>query len=131
MSKITTNELAAYAVDQLESGVKAPALSRLIAAFLLEERRSRETPQLMRAIDKELASRGSDQVVITAAHATSQEVKEQISALLGVKNPVFSEVIDQTVIGGVKARSGESEIDLTVRGRLNKFKTQIVSASNK
>jgi hypothetical protein len=36
MSKITTNELAVYAVDQLEVGVKAPALAEQLAGFLRE-----------------------------------------------------------------------------------------------
>ncbi len=125
MSKITINELAVYAVEQIEAGLNIKHLSSSIAAFLLEERRSRDMPAIMRAIDQELSSRGSDQVSIISAHALSQEDKEQLSALLGAKNPVFSEIIDPSVIGGVKARSGESEIDLTVRGRLNRFKTAI------
>lgn len=130
MAKISINELAEYAVNQLETGAQAPALAKQLAAYLLQERRSRDMPAIMRAIDVELASRGSDQVVITSAHETSQEVKQQIAQLLGAKNPIFSQVIDPNVIGGVKARSGESEIDMTVRGRLNRFKTNIVNSGN-
>jgi F0F1-type ATP synthase delta subunit len=130
MSKITTNELAKYVVEQLESGVEAPALAEQLSAFLLEERRTRELPAILRAVDLELSRRGSDQIVITAAHETSSEVKKKISELLGVENPVFTEVIDRGVIGGVKARSGETEIDLTVRGRLNRFKSNIVNQEN-
>jgi F0F1-type ATP synthase delta subunit len=127
VSKITTSELAKYAVEQLESGVKAPTLAHQLAAFLLDERRSRDMPAVMRAIDEELARRGSQQVVVTAAHEVSEEIKKQLAELLAVKNPVFSEIIDTSVIGGIKARSGESEIDLTVRGRLNRFKANIVN----
>lgn len=130
MSKVTTNALAKYVVDQLEAGVEAPALAQQLSAFLLEERRTRELPTILRAVDVEMSNRGSDQIVITTAHGTSNEVKEQISELLGVKNPIFTEVIDQNVIGGVKARSGETEIDLTVRGRLNRFKSSIVNQEN-
>ena len=127
MGKITTNELAKYAVDRIESGVEAPALAQQIAAYLLEERRSREMPMIMRAIEEELAKRGSAQITITAAHEVSEETKKQLANLLEVKNPIFTEVIDREVIGGVKARSGETEIDLTVRGRLNNFKANIVN----
>ena len=130
MAKITTNELAAYAVDQLESGTKAPVLAQQIAAYLLEERRSRDMSAVMRAIDEELTRRGSAQITITAAHQVSDATKKQLATLLDVKNPQFSEVIDPSVIGGVKARSGESEIDLTVRGRLNRFKTNIVNSGS-
>jgi F0F1-type ATP synthase delta subunit len=130
MSKITTQELAKYVVDQLEAGVDSSALAEQISAYLLEERRTRELPAILRAVDLELSRRGNDQVVITAAHVTSSDVKKQISDLLGVKNPTFTEIIDQNVIGGVKARSGETEIDLTVRGRLNRFKNNIVNQEN-
>jgi F0F1-type ATP synthase delta subunit len=127
MSKIANNDIAKYAVDKLESGIETSVLSRQIAAFLLEERRSRDFPAVMRAIDEELARRGSNQIVITSAHIVSEETKKQLATLLEVKNPIFKEEIDSSVIGGVKARSGEIEIDLTVRGRLNKFKTSIVN----
>jgi F0F1-type ATP synthase delta subunit len=127
MTKVTTNELAIYAVNQLEAGVSAPALAQQLAAYLLDERRSRDMPTVLRAIDEELARRGSAQVVITSTHEVSEETKKQLAELLGVKDPVFSEVIDTSVIGGVKARSGETEIDLTVRARLNNFKTKIVN----
>jgi F0F1-type ATP synthase delta subunit len=130
MGKISTNELAMYAVEQLESGSNIKHVSSSIAAFLLEERRSRDMPAVLRAVDEELAKRGSAQVTITAAHAVTEETKKQLAVLLEVKNPVFSEVIDPSVVGGVKARSGESEIDLTVRGRLNRFKTNIVNQEN-
>ncbi len=125
MGKVTTNDLAKYAVDQLEAGSNIKHLSSSIAAYLLEERRSRDMSAVMRAIDEELTRRGSAQVTITSAHEVSGEVKKQLAALLEVENPQFNEVIDLSVIGGVKARSGESEIDLTVRGRLNRFKTAI------
>jgi len=130
VSKITTNELAIFAVEQLESGTSTSNLATRISAFLLEERRSRDMPVVLRAIDEELSRRGASQVMITSAHAVSETIKKQLAELLEVKNPVFSEIIDPSVIGGVKARSGESEIDLTVRGRLNRFKTNIVNSGN-
>ena len=129
MGRISTNELAKYAVDQLESGVESPALARQIAAYMLEERRSRDMPVLMRAIDEELARRGSEQVVITAAHETSDDVKKQLATLLAVKNPVFSEVINPSVIGGVKARSGETQIDLTAKAKLKSFRSAVLGSS--
>ncbi len=128
VSKISTNELAEYAVEQLASGADSQLVARRLAAYLLQERRSRDMPAVMRAIEEELARRGSQQIVITSAHAILEETKKQLSALLDVKNPVFSEVIDPSVIGGVKARSGESEIDLTVSAKLNRFKAKVMES---
>ena len=125
--KITANQLAIYAVDELEKGSNTELVAEKLASYLLEERRSRDMPTLMRAINEVLSERGSDQVTITSAHAVSEETKQQLAKLLGAQDPVFSEVIDPSLIGGVKARSGESEIDLSVRGKLNRFKAKIVS----
>lgn len=127
MAKITTTQLANYAVDELAKGSASSLVAEKLASYLLEERRSRDMPAVMRAINEVLASRGSDQVTITAAHETSTEIKQQLAQVLGAQNPVFSEIIDTQLIGGVKARSGESEIDLSVRGRLNRFKSNIVN----
>ena len=128
MPKITAQQLAVYAVDQLEAGTSSASVAQKLASYLLEERRSREMPAVMRAIDEQLAKRGSPQVVVTSAHSVSDESKQKLASLLDLKNPVFTEVIDPSVIGGVKARAGESEIDLTVRARLNTFKSNIVKS---
>ena len=125
MANISIKQLAVYAVDQIESGVGTADVARKLSAFLLAERRSRDASPLFRAIEKELGNRGSTQVAVTSAHAVSDEVKRQLADMLSAKNPVFDEQIDPSVIGGVKARAGESEIDLTVRARLNKFKSKV------
>ncbi len=126
MSKVSTQELAKYAVDQLEAGTDSGKLAGRIAAFLLDERRSRDAADVMRAIDVELARRGTDHVTITSAHEVSEAVKNELASLLGAKKPLFSEVIDPSVIGGVKAQSGEQQIDLTVKSKLARFKTAVM-----
>ncbi len=129
MAKITVSELAKYAVDQLESGTKAPALAQQLAAYLLDTRQTKELGKLTRAIEAELNSRGTTQVTVTSAHSVSDDVKEVLAKLLGAEKPVFTEVIDSSVIGGVKAQGMESEIDLTVRARLNRFKAKVMETN--
>ncbi len=126
MAKVTIHELAKYAVDEIQSGASEKVVAQKIAAFLLDERRSHDAAQVMRAIDNELARRGTDHVIITSAHEVSEEVKKQLASLLDVEKPVFSDVIDSSVIGGVKAESGERQIDLTVRAKLQKFKSEVM-----
>ena len=102
-------------------------VSSKVAAYLIDERKTTELPKVMRAIEEELARKGSTQVVVTSAREVSSEIKMQLAEMLNAQNPVFTEIIDKNVIGGVKARSGEQEIDLTVRGRLNRFKAKVVN----
>jgi F0F1-type ATP synthase delta subunit len=126
MAKITMQQIAVYAADQLEAGTSMQDVARNVSAYLLHERRSRDVSSVIRAIEAEMNKRGKSQVVVTSAHAVSVEVKRQLAELLGAKNAVFHDEIDPEVIGGVKARSGESEIDLTVRGCLVRFQRGIM-----
>ena len=127
MSSITTTELAEYVVTEIASGESMREVSSKVAAYLIDERKTTELPKVMRAIEEELARKGSTQVVVTSAREVSSEIKMQLAEMLNAQNPVFTEIIDKNVIGGVKARSGEQEIDLTVRGRLNRFKAKVVN----
>ncbi len=129
MSKISTNELAKYAVDELEAGKSASSVAQNLSAFLLDERRTRDAAAIMRAVDAELARRGTDHVTITSAHEVASEIKNKLASLLGAKDPIFSEVIDESVIGGVKAQSGENQIDLTVRAKLQRFKSEVMRSN--
>lgn len=129
MSKISLFQLASYAVDQIDAGVKTAKVSQKLAAYLLDARQTRDMPKLMRAVESELARRGCDQVTITSVHAVADDVKQQLATLLGAKNPSFTEVLDPSAIGGVKAVSGENQIDLTVKSKLNKFKSIIAEGA--
>jgi len=127
MAKVTIKQLATYAVDKIDQGAEMRDIATEIASVLLEERRTRDVAAVLRAIEKELAARGKVQVTVTSVHEVSEAVKMQLASLLGVENPVFDQVIDKSVIGGVKAQAGEKQIDLTARARLNKFKQQLTS----
>lgn len=124
-SKVPIHSVAKYAVDELVSGVDFKKVSQNIAAYLMESRQTRLLPQVMRAVEMEFEKRGTSQVEIVSAHSVSVEVQQQLASLLGAKNPVIVTTIDPSVVGGVKARSGEMEIDLTVRGRLQAFKSKL------
>jgi F0F1-type ATP synthase delta subunit len=122
MSRISVTDLASYVVDELEQGADNGAVARKLASYLIDNKQSRDAAKVLRAVEVELHKRGKSQVEITSVHEVSDAVKSELAYLLGVNAPIFSETIDPSVIGGVKARSGETEIDLTVKNKLNKFK---------
>lgn len=129
MFKITYKELADFAIGELERGAESEMVARQLASYLLENRQSREVTKVLRAIEMELNNRGQSQVEITSVNVVSEEVKIALASLLDAENPVFSETTDPSVIGGVKARSGEKQIDLTVRNKLDQFKAEIMRSN--
>ncbi len=125
MAKISPAQLAKYAVDLLEDKVPATTVAHSLAGFLIFERRTKDSAAVFRAIEQEFSVRGSDRVTITSVHEVSESFKRQLAGLLNARNPVFESVLDPSVIGGVKAESGEFQIDLTVRSKINRFKQHV------
>lgn len=128
MAGLSLRELANYAVNQLDAGMAAREVSARIASVLISDKRTKDAPALLRAIEKELMIRGISTVHITSAFPVDADIKETLAAMLGAQNPSYVETIDTHVVGGVLARSGSNEIDLTVRGKLQKFKNIVVSS---
>jgi F0F1-type ATP synthase delta subunit len=129
MKKISHREVARYAVDMIDSGTEVREVALLLAAYLVESRQTRTVTSLLRAIEAELHHRGQTQITITSRYTVSEDIKHHITTILRVSNPVYNEIIDSSVLGGVHARAGELEIDLTVRGKIRTFTQQIVNAS--
>lgn len=125
MSKVTLKQLAVVTVDALEKGQSVDKVAKQLAGLLIAERRSRDIAGLVRAVEKEFDRRGKVQVTVTSANKVDNATMSKLAQALDVKNPYFYEVIDQSVIGGVKASSLDKEIDLTVKGKLMQFKANL------
>ncbi len=129
MAKISHRQIAEYAVDQLESGLQSDQLAKVLAAYLLDIRQTRELPKLMRAVQDVLAQRGRTQIEIVSAHQVSQDLKQQIKQAFGAQNPIFHQTIDPKIVGGFQAFSAEKQLDLSVRTKLNRFKTAVIRSN--
>ena len=123
--KYQKKAVANYIADQLQAGQNKTELVSHIAALLVSERRSKELTALMRAVEQELTFRGTTQVVITSARPLLESQKQELARLLGVSKPVFHEIIDQTVLGGVKASTAEKQVDVTLTNRLKVLKHNV------
>lgn len=130
MSRISTKQLALYAADQLAAGVSAQQLAQAVAQVLVAERRSRDVLVFSRLLEQELAKRGTTQIVVTSAHGVDKLIKERLAQMMGVNKALFHEVVDESVIGGVKAQTHDAYIDLTVQGQLKAIK-QAVNSEDK
>lgn len=69
-------------------------------------------------------------VTITTAHKLSSSHLSKIKKSVGSKygeDVVYSEVVDPSVIGGIKLLIGSKEIDSTVSGKIARLKKQLES----
>lgn len=133
MAKVLRLKIAAALADKIDANTSASKLSREIAAYLLEARRTGELNSLLRDIMEVRASRGIVEVMAVTAHPITAAVRADIEKnirkhiLLAAGAPAASKIIvserlDPAVVGGVRLELANRQLDLSVRAQLNRFK---------
>lgn len=113
-----------------ERTLKSGASSELVqefAAYLLAEGRVGELDSIMRDVQSNRADAGYVEVLASSAHALTTDVKANITAQIKqlypqAKQIIVTEVLDSTIIGGVRLSLANQQLDLSVEAKLNKFK---------
>lgn len=98
-----------------------------IAAYLLDERRTRELGSLLRDVAADWAEAGFVEVIASSAHPLSIQTKSDIAKRAkqvypGAQEVVVTEAHDPDVVGGVRLNLPNQQLDLSVRGKLSQFK---------
>lgn len=125
--KVQRTRIAATIADAtLKDGV-TKEYARELAAYLLAERRVGELDSLLRDVQAAWADKGYVEVLARSAHALTAEVKAAIKSRVqalypAAKTVVVTEVIDPSVVGGVRLDLANQQLDLSVEAKLNKFK---------
>lgn len=115
--KISRRKLAKYAVNAHETGELAAALQQ-IAAYLIESHRLREAELVVRAIEDELAARGTVVARVATAHPLTSELAAAITQLVGAKEITIAESVDPGLIGGVRIEIPGKLLDATIKHKL-------------
>lgn len=116
-TKISRRKLAQYAVEAHAKGKLAQALQE-IAAYLVESRRLREAKLVVRAIEDELARRGTVVAHVATARPLTSELQAAITQLVGAKEISIVATVDPDLIGGVRIETPGKLLDATVKRKL-------------
>lgn len=108
----------------LKPNLDRKAFSKEIAKYLLNSNRVDELESMMRDALSYRAGKGMVEVTAVSANKLSTEDRTDIGLLTRQLYPKAERVIinerrDSSLIGGVKLAIINSQLDLTVRGRLN------------
>lgn len=124
VDRISRRRIAVYAADRLLAG--EVSVIQQIAAFLIEERRTREADVLVREIESELAHRGHIIADVYSAHALTASVRQSIERLLAEHyagdDITLRAVLDSTLLGGVRVETSDAEYDGSLRARVTTLK---------
>jgi F0F1-type ATP synthase delta subunit len=116
----------AIADKTLDKGVNK-AYSRKVAAYLLSERRVSELDSILRDVQSDWAEAGHVEVIAESAHPLTPAIRKDITAQIKRVYPkaqeiVINEVLDESVIGGVRLSLAHDQLDLSVEHKLDTFK---------
>ena len=78
---------------------------------------------------KRAQAEGRIEINVTSAFELDGEQSKRISEAMGKRTGrkvTISSVIDKSLIGGVIIRAGDSVIDASIRGRLNRLRTDLI-----
>ncbi len=116
--KLSRRKLARYAADSVVNGSVPAAVIEELAAYLIESRRQRELALVVRAIEDELAERGTVVASVTSAHGLDDELRTAVTARINAADVRLREIVDPGVIGGVRIATPSATLDTTIRHSL-------------
>lgn len=125
MSKVPLHQVASVLADKTFSAEE-------IAAYLLATGRTGDLNSLAREMILDRAENGVVEVAAFSARELSGTVREEVNGQIrklypNAKQIILNEQIDSTVIGGVRLEFPDSQLDLTLRNKLNRFKALTTS----
>jgi ATP synthase F1 delta subunit len=130
MSKPTRSQIAAAIVKLIERSHDTKKLAKAIASYLAENRATKELDAIMREVTRLRAERGVAEASVTSAFPLSNSLRRDIEALISkdtqAKTIVLNEVVEPSVLGGVRVETGETQLDATIQSSLHKLKRAIV-----
>ncbi len=137
----TNHELKQVLSDQgVDRAQRAKVLDELLAdkvsphtlgllTFVVEQGRGRQLPQILEQVS-ELAAEARDSVVaeVRSAIPLDQTQRDELARALSTATGKKVEVkvlVDESVLGGIVAKVGDTVIDGTIRRRLEQLKEQV------
>lgn len=113
-------------VDQLESEKMAEVMRRL-AAYVIENKLSSQIELIIADIEAELTRRKVVIADVMTARPLVDESREAIldyiRGLTSVKDPELRETIDESLLGGVIIKVAGTELDSSLKTKLQRLKT--------
>ena len=112
----------------LEAGRSTVEVAQILAAYLIQIRRTRDIELYLRDIELAVAKKfGIATAYVSSAKALSQKTRDLVKKLVksssGVKDVEMVESEDPKLIGGIVIRTADAEFDGSIRTKLQKLRS--------
>jgi F-type H+-transporting ATPase subunit delta len=125
-SRLSRRKIASYVAERLLDGSSQTATIKQLAAYLIDNRRTKEVELIVRDIEFELQNRGVILAEVTTVSALTEATRKQIERLVGEHADPgkiqLRQFIDPDVIGGVRIDIPGKRLDATIARRLAIFR---------
>ena len=126
MNTIAHSDIARGFVKQLDKVGTKKAIKEL-AALILENRIHNQTDEIMECIGAEYQRvYGIVEATTYSVYPLTADLKKRVQAMVAKKTNsrkvILHEMLDSSVLGGVKITAPELELDLTLKAKLSKLK---------
>ncbi len=118
-SKLSRRKIAEYVAARVVDGKIPETVMQELAAYLVESRRTREAGLFARAIEEALLENGVAVVTVTAARPLDGELRSAISDHISATEVHLREVVDPSVLGGVRLQTADAAYDGTIVHKLH------------
>ena len=124
--KLARHELVPILM-KLSDKLPARKFSNEVASYLLDNNLTGELDSLTRDLNSYRAANGVVEVTAVSAHKLSETALKEVRAKVKqfypkAKRIIIDQRLDPSQIGGVRLELPDQQLDLSVRGKLNRFK---------
>lgn len=117
---LSRTKIARYVAEQLQAG--NTDVVREVAAYLIENRRTREADLIVRSILERLETEGIVLADVTTATALDEAIKSELQQLTGASQLEINEHVDPSVLGGIRFETPSRRLDATFAHRLTQLR---------
>lgn len=121
-AKLSRRKIATYFANEVMAGRD---VVKLLAAYLIETKRTREALLIVRDIEAALADRGILFADVTSSYSLADDSKKAIQHYLQDKTKArdvhLRADVDESLLGGVRIETPDQRLDASLRHRLNQL----------
>jgi F-type H+-transporting ATPase subunit delta len=122
VAKLSRRKVAALLADELLAGKK---VTKKLAAYLIDTKRTREATLFVRDIESALAQRGVLLADVASSFELTSDTEKAVTDYLqhatGAKDVQLRTSVDPSLLGGVRLETPDQRLDSTLRHRLNQL----------
>lgn len=130
-AKLSRQAIARHVASQLAANNASVVIPQL-AAFLVENKRTKELDAIVRDVHFYTASQGVVIGEVVSAFSLEKSVLEAITAYIqqktGAKTVLIDSIVKPEVLGGVAIRIPGQEVNATIANQLRRLTTELKKA---